>query len=92
MALVTKLLEQSPPPTMKLHPVVAQLTGRIQERSAASRQALLHTRLSIIDPRPLADQPMGNAAGDIWLCYNGEVYDWADDAAALSRAASAKGP
>ncbi len=39
--------------------------------------ALLHARLSIIDPRPEADQPMANDAGDIWICYNGEVYDWA---------------
>jgi len=38
--------------------------------------ALLHARLSIIDPRPEADQPMSNDAGDIWICYNGEVYDW----------------
>ncbi len=43
--------------------------------------ALLHTRLSIIDPRPEADQPMENAAGDVWIAYNGEVYDWAADAA-----------
>lgn len=45
--------------------------------------ALLHTRLSIIDPRPEADQPMSNAAGDIWVSYNGEVYDWAADAQLL---------
>ncbi|WP_159874753.1 asparagine synthase (glutamine-hydrolyzing) [Aquitalea denitrificans] len=38
--------------------------------------ALLHARLSIIDPRPEADQPMGNDDGQIWICYNGEVYDW----------------
>jgi asparagine synthase (glutamine-hydrolysing) len=42
--------------------------------------ALLHARLSIIDPRPVSDQPMSNAAGDIWICYNGEVYDWAGHA------------
>lgn len=38
--------------------------------------ALLHARLSIIDPRPEADQPMRNDDGQIWICYNGEVYDW----------------
>jgi asparagine synthase (glutamine-hydrolysing) len=48
--------------------------------------ALLHTRLSIIDPRPEADQPMGNDAGDIWIVYNGEVYDWAADAQTLKAA------
>jgi asparagine synthase (glutamine-hydrolysing) len=47
--------------------------------------ALLHARLSIIDPRPLADQPMVNDAGDIWISYNGEVYDWKNDAEELRR-------
>ncbi|MGH8252443.1 MAG: asparagine synthetase B family protein, partial [Steroidobacteraceae bacterium] len=51
-----------------------------------AHNALLHTRLSIIDPRPDADQPMANDAGDIWISYNGEVYDWAADAATLRAA------
>jgi asparagine synthase (glutamine-hydrolysing) len=51
----------------------------------AAHSALLHARLAIIDPRPEADQPMVNDRGDIWLCYNGEVYGWQDDAAALQR-------
>jgi asparagine synthase (glutamine-hydrolysing) len=54
--------------------------------SPPAPNALLHTRLSIIDPRPLADQPMGNAVGDVWISYNGEVYDWADEAASLEAA------
>jgi asparagine synthase (glutamine-hydrolysing) len=54
--------------------------------SQAAPNALLHTRLSIIDPRPEADQPMGNDAGDIFVSYNGEVYDWAADAATLTAA------
>jgi asparagine synthase (glutamine-hydrolysing) len=45
--------------------------------------ALLHARLAIIDPRPIGDQPMANDSGDIWICYNGEVYDWARHAAEL---------
>lgn len=52
----------------------------------ACQHALLHTRLSIIDPRPEADQPMSNDDGSVWLCYNGEVYGWADDAVALRQA------
>jgi len=48
--------------------------------------ALLHTRLSIIDPRPEADEAMGNEAGDVWIAYNGEVYDWVADADALKAA------
>ncbi len=42
----------------------------------AWHNALLHARLSIIDPRPVADQPMANDRGDTWIVYNGEVYDW----------------
>src|SRR5947208_2373350 len=38
----------------------------------AAPNALLHTRLAIIDPRPEANQPMSNARGDIWLSYNGQ--------------------
>ena len=38
--------------------------------------ALIHTRLAIMDPRPEADQPFSNDNGSVWLCYNGEVYDW----------------
>jgi asparagine synthase (glutamine-hydrolysing) len=49
-----------------------------------STSALLHARLSIRDPRPVADQPMGSDDGQIWLCYNGEVYGWEDEAAALA--------
>lgn len=44
---------------------------------------LLHARLSIIDPRPLADQPMVNDRGDIWIVYNGEIYDWEGSAREL---------
>ena len=44
---------------------------------AIAHAALIHARLSIIDPRPIADQPMSNDDGSVWICYNGEVYDWA---------------
>jgi asparagine synthase (glutamine-hydrolysing) len=57
-----------------------------QPAVAMAPNALLHTRLSIIDPRPEADQPMTNGAGDVWISYNGEVYDWAADAATLAAA------
>src|SRR5712692_9434083 len=42
----------------------------------AWQNALLHARLSIIDPRPQADQPMSTDDGDVWIVYNGEVYGW----------------
>ncbi len=43
---------------------------------ARAAVGLVHTRLSIIDPRPLADQPMSSDDGRVWICYNGEVYGW----------------
>lgn len=48
--------------------------------------ALATARLAIIDPRHEADQPMRNDAGDIWISYNGEVYDWAKSADELRAA------
>jgi asparagine synthase (glutamine-hydrolysing) len=51
----------------------------------APAAALLHTRLSIRDLREVADQPMRNADGSVWICYNGEVYGWEKDADELRR-------
>jgi len=56
-----------------------------QENASGLQRALLHARLSIRDPRPLADQPMRNGDGSVWLCYNGEVYGWEGDKAFLQR-------
>jgi len=38
--------------------------------------ALGHRRLSIIDLSPLGHQPMCNEKEDIWLTYNGEIYNF----------------
>jgi asparagine synthase (glutamine-hydrolysing) len=35
-------------------------------------------RLSIIDLREAGHQPMSNEAGDVWLAYNGELYNHRD--------------
>ena len=59
--------------------------ARFRETAGGVANALLHARLSIIDPRPEADQPMANDAGDIWISYNGEVFDWQADADGLRR-------
>lgn len=50
---------------------------------ARAPNGLVHARLSIIDPRPEADQPFGTEDGAVWICYNGEVYGWKQDAEAL---------
>lgn len=38
---------------------------------------LAHRRLSIVDLSSLADQPMPNEKRDVWLTYNGEIYNHA---------------
>ncbi|AXK39276.1 asparagine synthase (glutamine-hydrolyzing) [Crenobacter cavernae] len=60
-------------------------SGQRLAEPGAAPNALLHARLSIMDPRPEADQPMASPDGQVWLCYNGEVYGWHDDRAALER-------
>src|SRR5579875_2821811 len=47
--------------------------------------ALGHRRLSIIDVAG-GGQPMTNESGDIWLTYNGEIFNHADVRPALEHA------
>jgi asparagine synthase (glutamine-hydrolysing) len=35
-----------------------------------------HRRLSIIDPSPAGHQPMSDLSKNIWLIYNGEIYNF----------------
>ncbi len=37
---------------------------------------LAHRRLSIIDLRPEAHQPMSNEDGSLWVTFNGEIYNF----------------
>jgi asparagine synthase (glutamine-hydrolysing) len=37
---------------------------------------LAHCRLSILDPSPAGHQPMSDSTGDIWIVYNGELYNY----------------
>src|SRR6266571_5772318 len=41
-----------------------------------SQVALGHRRLSIIDVSAVANQPMSNEDGRIWVTYNGEIYNY----------------
>ncbi len=40
--------------------------------------ALAHARLSIIDLSSAGHQPIASADGEVWLTYNGEVYNFAE--------------
>jgi len=46
-----------------------------------------HRRLSIIDLSPAGHQPMTNEDGNIWLVFNGEIYDFQE----LRRGLESKG-
>ena len=37
---------------------------------------LSHARLSVIDLSPAAAQPMSNESKTIWVCFNGEIYNF----------------
>ena len=77
-----------PPPVIGAMQAALRARGPDAQRAQLwERSGLVHARLSIIDPRPLADQPMANERGDIWIVYNGEVYDWEAAAAELRAAA-----
>lgn len=53
--------------------------------SADGAVGLGHRRLSIVDLSTVADQPMGNEDGSIWLVFNGEIYNHADIRAELEQ-------
>jgi asparagine synthase (glutamine-hydrolysing) len=42
------------------------------------RVAFGHRRLSIIDLSPLGHQPMSDAAGELWITFNGEIYNFVE--------------
>jgi asparagine synthase (glutamine-hydrolysing) len=48
----------------------------ITETSDDRRAGLGHRRLSIIDLSPAGHEPMSDASGEIWLTFNGEIYNF----------------
>jgi asparagine synthase (glutamine-hydrolysing) len=64
--------------------VIQRMTARLAHRGpdgeglhiSANGAALGHRRLSIIDLSERAAQPMSNARGDVWLAFNGEIYNY----------------
>jgi asparagine synthase (glutamine-hydrolysing) len=52
---------------------------------------LVHTRLSIVDPSPAGHQPMRHPAADLWVTYNGEIFNHAELRSALPPASYRSG-
>jgi asparagine synthase (glutamine-hydrolysing) len=42
------------------------------------RAGLAHARLSIIDRSPAGHQPMGSLDENVWITYNGEIYNFSE--------------
>ena len=55
--------------------LINSLSGRNFDQQS-SDVGLAHSRLSILDLSPLGHQPMSNESKDIWISYNGEVYNF----------------
>jgi asparagine synthase (glutamine-hydrolysing) len=48
----------------------------VAETSTGERAALGHRRLAIIDLSSAGREPMSDASGQIWLTFNGEIYNF----------------
>ena len=48
----------------------------VAETSRQERVGLGHKRLSIIDLTPAGHEPMSDSEGQVWLTYNGEIYNF----------------
>lgn len=55
----------------------------LADAASGSRVGLGHRRLAIIDVSPAGHEPMSDAAGEIWLTYNGEIYNFKEIRAEL---------
>lgn len=53
--------------------------------AANGKVGLGHRRLSIIDPSPVAAQPMCNEDRTLWVSFNGEIYNHAEIRAELEQ-------
>jgi asparagine synthase (glutamine-hydrolysing) len=63
----------------ELHQMAAPLSHRGPDGSGvwtAQNVGLAHRRLAIIDLRAVADQPMSNEDGTVWITFNGEIYNF----------------
>ena len=54
------------------------LDGKLQGTSNRLQVGLGHRRLSILDLSPAGYQPMSDEKGEIWITFNGEIYNFKD--------------
>ena len=71
---------------------VAAMAARLDHRGPDARGAVArgavalgHRRLAVIDLDRASDQPLSDAAGRLWIVYNGEIYNFVDLRARLER-------
>ncbi|HKE01783.1 MAG TPA: asparagine synthase (glutamine-hydrolyzing) [Planctomycetota bacterium] len=76
-------LQAAPGDRSPLHEAVASMADVLRHRGpdagglhADGPCTLAHRRLSIIDLSAAGHQPMSSADGDVWISYNGEVYNF----------------
>ncbi|MCC7007748.1 MAG: asparagine synthase (glutamine-hydrolyzing) [Acidobacteria bacterium] len=64
---------------------VAVCAGDLDHRGPGPQVVFGHTRLAILDLSERGAQPMRSADRDVWITFNGEIYNFADLRAELER-------
>ena len=79
------LLPNAALPRAEIEARLWQMIGTIRHRGPDDEGVwtdglcgLAHARLSIIDLSPAGHQPMSSSDGEVWLTYNGEIYNFAE--------------
>jgi len=79
------LLPNAALPRAEIEARLWQMIGTIRHRGPDDEGVwtdglcgLAHARLSIIDLSPAGHQPISSSDGEVWLTYNGEIYNFAE--------------
>jgi asparagine synthase (glutamine-hydrolysing) len=69
----------------KTVPVIGRLSDSVGRGTHRYAVGFGHRRLAIIDPSPLGHQPMASEDGQVWITYNGEIYNYRELRAELTQ-------